>query len=200
MIKEWFVSLKHIVPSDMEYYLEEKAAQGYMLQEVGETGMFYFEFAEQMAEKCKYVVDITSLPKTMYMQSVIEKGWEYLGKSGNCYIWRKCYKDERPEDFADLEARKKYCKRMGIGMAIITFLFLAATIGLIWALFWENSRDQLIHLIPYTTEAVINLPFIICFGIITKNLFSYKGETRSVIKPKKLETEDSEELDFLKNK
>lgn len=198
MVKEWFVALKYIVPSDMEYYLEEKAAQGYMLKDVGETGILYFEFVEQMSEKCKYVVDFTSLPKSMYMESVMEKGWEYLGKSNNCYIWRKCYKDERPEDFADLVSRKKYCFRMGLGMAIIAFLFLAVIIALVWAIFWEKKQGVDTHMVAYIVEAILNLPFVIYFGLLAKKLFSYKEERR--VQTKVIKEAGTNELDFVKNK
>lgn len=173
-IKEWFVSLKYIVPSEMEYYLEEKAAEGYMLKEVGQMGLFYFEFQEDKVQKCKYVVDISALPKTLYMSTLIDKGWEYLGKTGNCYIWRKCYENERPDDFADYSCRKKHCLRFGLAMLLIAIILLAAIGYLIWGIYMEKKYGVNTHIITYIVEAVIDLPFALLFGNMARKLLNNK--------------------------
>ena len=87
-----FASLRHIVPSDMEEYLENMQAKGFELRSLADGSLFYFPFGEAETGKAKYAVDSTGLSKALYMQMLIDKGWEYLGRSMNCYIWRKKYK------------------------------------------------------------------------------------------------------------
>ena len=197
MVKNWFASLKYIVPTDMEYFLEEKAAEGYMLQEVGSMGLFYFEFVEEMSQKCKYVVDVTRLPKSLYMETVMEKDWEYMGRTGNCYIWRQRYTDSRPEDFADQSTRKKYCLRMGLLMLLLCVIFLGAIGALIWGVYFEHTKGFAVHTAAYIVESVLNLPFAIYFGYQAKRLLTYKEVARR--KKKTADTDEkTEELDFVK--
>lgn len=197
MVKSWFASLKYIVPTDMEYFLEEKAAEGYMLKEVGPMGLFYFEFIEEMSQKCKYVVDVTKLPKSLYMETVMEKDWEYMGRTGNCYIWRQCYADSRPEDFADQSTRKKYCIRIGLLMLLLCIIFLGTIGALIWGIYNEHIRGISIHTAAYIVEAVINIPFAVYFGYQAKRLLTYKEVAKR--KKRKAKTDEgTEELDFVK--
>lgn len=197
MVKNWFASLKYIVPTDMEYFLEEKAAEGYMLKEIGSMGLFYFEFVEEMSQKCKYVVDVTKLPKSLYMETVMEKGWEYMGRTGNCYVWRQRYQDSRPEDFADQATRKKYCLRMGLLMLLFCLIFLGAVGALIWGVYFEHSKGMSVHTSAYIVEAVINLPFAVYFGYQAKKMLTFKEVVR---RKKKIQENDkkTEELDFVK--
>ena len=83
--KKFFASLRYIVPEDLEFFLEESASQGLILNRLGEGSLFYFDFTEASPEKTKYVADITGLSKGLYMGMLIDKGWEYMGRVMNCY-------------------------------------------------------------------------------------------------------------------
>ena len=171
--KVWFAALKYIVPTEMEYFLEEEAAEGWQLKPVGEMGLFYFEFVEAKPSKCRYVVDVTALPKHLYMQTLSEKEWEYMGNSGNCHIWRKTYEETRPKDFADRICRKNHCKRLGIAMLIFMVLCLAAALALIWGYMYEGKMqaEGPRHVI-YLVEAALQVPFILYFGWAAGKLLS----------------------------
>jgi len=159
-IRKWGVSLKKIVPSELEFYLENMAAEGYMLKNVGETGIFYFEFEEGLAQKAKYVVDISALPKVTYVGTLIDKGWEYLGKTGNCYIWRMVYEDKRPADFTDKICRRRHCFRLGIFFTLLAFLSLFLMGSLAWGILVEHRNGINVHSWAYAVELVTQIPIV----------------------------------------
>lgn len=171
-IKKWFVALTKIVPSEMERYLEEMAAEGYQLRNIGEMGLFYFPFEQSPKLKSKYVVDISALPKVMYMETLLKKDWEYLGKTGNCYIWRKNYDDVRPEDFTDKICRAKHCKRMGIFFSLMTLLCLALTVSLVYGIVLELKNNISTHVAMYIIEIIFQIPFILYFMWGARKLLS----------------------------
>lgn len=159
--KEWFVPFRNPVPADMEYFLEEKASEGYTLLPLGEQGLFTFRFLEGKPTKCKYMVDVSNLPKTLYVQTLIDKGWQYLGTTGNCYVWKQEYDDVRPEDMSDSFCRKQYCKKFGLIMLALFILILTISIGLIWGYYYEIKMHVGNKHIIYIFEAIFNLPFLI---------------------------------------
>ena len=90
-VTKYFAAFKHIAPSDMEYYLEEMASDGYILTPLAQSGLFFLKFTESRGERVKYVVDVTGLQKHMYMKTLIDKGWEYMGQVMNCHVWKMAY-------------------------------------------------------------------------------------------------------------
>lgn len=171
-VKKWFVGLKYLVPSELEYYLEEKAAEGYFLQPTGQNGILYFTFEEGKSRKCKYMVDISALPKEMYIEEMTKNEWEYLGKVGNCYIWRQFYDSVRPKDCSDEYCLQRHCLRMGIFFFLLLLLLLV-TIGLlIWGVYIEKKYAVNKFTTMYIIEAIINLPFAVYFGWAARKLFA----------------------------
>ena len=170
--KYYFTAVKKINPRDMEYFLEEQASEGYMLETVGELGLFYFNFIETAPQKCKYVVDISSLPKNLYMGTLVDDGWEYMGKTANCYIWRKVYEDQRPKDFADKVCLRKHCLRMGTAFLIASIICVLAFLGFIYGISLENKMGVRIHTVAYCVEAAFIIPFVLLFSYISKKLFN----------------------------
>ena len=50
--KNFFASLRYIVPEDLEYFLEERASEGFKLERLRESSLFYFDFTEGTPEIC----------------------------------------------------------------------------------------------------------------------------------------------------
>ncbi len=173
-VKIPLVSLKHVVPEDLEYYLEMKASQGLMLKPLGQMGLFYYEFAEQKPQKCRYVVDCTQIPKERYFPRMAEMEWEYLGKVGNCIIWRKCYEKNRPDDIVDHPYRQRYCRMLGIIFLIIMLLCLIAAIALLVGAKYEMQYGISRYRWRYIIEAALQIPFILYFGWGARKLLSFK--------------------------
>lgn len=172
MKKEWFMLFRYPVPADMEYYLEEQASLGYYLEPIGEKGLFYYEFSEAKSGKCKYMVDISKLPKSMYMETLIREGWQYMGTSGNCYIWKQQYTDERPKDMSDRLCKLNHCKIWAVIMLLLSILFLGVIIGFAYSFYYEIKMNVMEKHYIYIIEAIINIPFFIVFASMLKKLWN----------------------------
>ena len=163
--KKMFAAMRYIVPSDMEYYLEEMSAEGKILRPVGEGGLFYYEFTEEKAQKARFVVDHSTMPKALYMQMAIDKGWEFMGKSFNCYIWRQRYEDKRwPESFADQTGVQKHCLHQGLVMTAMAFVCLALAVAIVYFLRLERQHGIADHTVQYAIMFASQMPFLIYFA------------------------------------
>ncbi len=159
-----FASLRHIVPSDMEEYLENMQAKGFELRSLADGSLFYFPFGEAETGKAKYAVDSTGLSKALYMQMLIDKGWEYLGRSMNCYIWRKKYEgSDRPSDFTDKAGLKKHCLIQGAVFMLLALVMLALYVFMVLEITggYKMGNDIKKMLITYIIFMVIQLPILI---------------------------------------
>ena len=180
--KKMFTALKYIVPSEMETYLEEMSMDGKILRPVGDGGLFYFEFTEEKAQKTRFIVDRSSMPKVSYMQAAIDKGWDYMGKSFNCYIWRKNYEDSnRPEAFTDQVSVQKHCLRQGLVMTAMALVFLALAAAIIYCLHSERLKGINTHTVQYVEMLVTQLPFILYFAWAGRKLLFEAARLKEVI-------------------
>ena len=162
--KNFFASLRYIVPEDLEYFLEEKASEGFKLERLGESSLFYFDFTEDTPEKVKYVADVTGLSKALYMQMLIDKEWEYMGKVMNCYLWRKTYSgSKRPEDFADKKGIRSHCLKMGLTFALMALILIAVYVMMSVVLVAEGKAGNYSHVTGYGLAMGLQLPFLLYF-------------------------------------
>lgn len=158
--KEWFVSVKHMQPSELEYYLEAQAANGYILKKLGELAPFYYEFEEGEKTKTKFVVDKTALAKDMYVDTLTGKGWELMGTVGPFYLWRQDYTDKRPKDFTDSAIRGKACKALSIGALIITLILVLLMFGYGYHLYQIYAFKNAVKIAIDVVGVLIQIPFI----------------------------------------
>lgn len=168
MKKIWFVPIKYIVPEDLEYFLEEKAAEGLQLKPVGQLSLFYYEFDEVKPHKAKFLVDKTSMDKAEYVKIMMDRGWEYIGNSGNCIIWRQEYQDKRPEDCSDKYYKDKHTRNMGIIMLIVALLFILSAFGFVGGFIYERKMNAEYLHYGYFFQAAIHLPIGIYCAIKAK--------------------------------
>ena len=233
--KKLFASLRYIVPSELEEFLEQQASEGMILRFLSEGSLFYFTFAseepeesaegadgsedtedsavkEKTPEKIKYAVDCTGLSKALYMETLINKGWEYSGRTMNCYIWKKRYTGlDRPEDFTDKAALKKHCLVLGV----LFFLFAAVILSLWAVMIWEMVKfdpEIMKNKIPvFIVSMVIQLPVMLYMlwagyrligaaerygkmeGIVKRTASSYK-ETMEEIAAEEAAQDDTSDL------
>ncbi len=180
--KKMFTALKYIVPSEMETYLEEMSMDGKILRPVGDGGLFYFEFTEEKAQKTRFIVDCSSMPKVSYMQAAIDKGWDYMGKSFNCYIWRKNYEDSnRPEAFTDQVSVQKHCLRQGLVMTAMALVCLALAVAIVYFMHAERMQGIKDHTSQYAIMLATQLPFIIYFAWAGRKLLFEAAHLKEVI-------------------
>ena len=180
--KKMFTALKYIVPSEMETYLEEMSMDGKILRPVGEGGLFYFEFIEEKAQKTRFIVDHTSMSKVSYMQTAIDKGWDYMGKSFNCYIWRKNYEDSnRPEAFTDQAGVQKHCLRQGLVMTVMALACLALAVAIVYYMRTERLQGVTDHTVQYAIMLATQLPLIAYFAWAGRKLLFEAARLKEVI-------------------
>lgn len=177
MKKEWLMLFRYPVPADLESYFENASMQGEHLKKLEEKNLFFYEFEEAPSARYRYMVDITALPKAMYMETLLNDGWEYLGTSRNCYFWRKEYSDNvRPKDMSDRLCLGKHCRNAGILALIMAIALLAISAGLIWGYNYEIKMGAETRHIMFIVEAIINLPFCVYAFWAARTLF--KGANR----------------------
>ncbi len=179
--KKMFAALRYIVPSEMEDFLEGMSVDGKILRPVGEGGLFYFEFTEENAQKARFVVDHTTMPKALYMQMAVDKGWEFMGKSFNCYIWRQRYEERRPEGFADHNGVKKHCLHQGLVMTVMALLSLALIVAIIYHLQAELAVGIEEHKIQYAFMLASQVPFLVYFAWAGRKLLFEVARLKDVI-------------------
>ena len=168
-----FAALKHVVPVDMEYYLEEKNSEGLKLLPLGQGAFLSLLFSEEKPEKLKYVVDCPTMPKALYMQKLTDEGWEYMGQCLNCYVWRINYEDgHRPADFSDKAGKTAHCLRFGLLSLLVALVFIGLFAALCYSLYMEYQIAPLevTRLAKYILVIVLQIPFICCFGSMAVKL------------------------------
>ena len=161
-VNKFFAALKYIIPSDMEYFLEESSAEGLELMDLGQSSVCAMKFLEAKPEKVKYAVDCTGLTKSLYMQTILDKGWEYMGSSLNCYVWRKRYEgSDRPEDFTDKKAIAKHCLKQGIVFGVVALILLVLYTLMIIELVAEFKMGETKHIPLYSIAMTVQLPLLL---------------------------------------
>lgn len=159
-IRRFFATLRHIAPTDLEYYLEEEHSSGHALEPLGQTGLLYLKFIEKKPEKCAYMVDLSALPKALYIRTLAEKGWEPMGQAMNCYIWRQYYEEgKRPENLSDRFCLRAHCLRLGIVMLAAAFVFLGLAAAYMYLLWLEHQKGIQEHFWKYLIFSLLQLPF-----------------------------------------
>lgn len=169
-MKKWFAVCRYITPDILEEALENYSRDGFHLTTLGEMSFFYYEFIQAEPIKYRYVVDVSALPKVQYMQTGIEQGWEYLGRTGNCYVWRKAYDERRPASFADKRCRRNHCIRVGIAALFAMLLCIGGAAALIYGAVLERRLGFDRYYITYIVEALPLAPLGIYFGWAARKL------------------------------
>ena len=169
--KVWFALLKHPVPYEMEEYLEKMEEEGYSLMPLSDKSLFYYEFTECMSRKSIYIVDKSNLPKTMYMQGMLDREWEFIGNSGDCVIWRKIYEGERPKYDGDKYAVGLHCRKMGIIFCIAAVIAILAACALIAGFTYEQTHGAEVKRYSYFVEAFFQLPLFFYCAIVARKFF-----------------------------
>ncbi|MCR5249326.1 MAG: DUF2812 domain-containing protein [Lachnospiraceae bacterium] len=164
--RSFLAAFKHIVPADLEFYLEEKNAEGLILVPLKGTSVFSLLFTEEAPKRYKYAVDCPTIPKAMYMKKLSDDGWEYLGQSMNRYLWRKEYEEgERPGDFSDKLGQYRHCLQLGLILLVLALVFVGLFGALCYTLYREYSLGGMDpkRFAAYLVVIAFQLPFVFLF-------------------------------------
>jgi len=145
-----FPVYRMVVPADFENWLEKMASEGWHIDHIGQWSSILMTFKRGTPKKYRFVYDLQAFPRKDYKATYEQFGWEYLGRMSSVYIWRKEYKNERPEAFSDNESIIKRNRRT---VAAISFSLISLIIALVTQfIFFFISK-------PLTSSKLVQLGF-----------------------------------------
>ena len=136
MIKksEWFSIFRKVVPADFEDWLETLASQGWNIDKIGQFSSIKMTFAKTDPKQYRYVFDLNAFPGKDYINTYEQFGWEFVGQTASCFVWRKEYTDSRPESFTDKESligrNKRVKNAVSIAFAMLLIGIVASLVGI----------------------------------------------------------------------
>lgn len=170
----WLSAFRNVVPADYENWLEDSSLQGWNIDKIDQWSSILMTFKRGNPKKYRYVYDVQAMPKKDYKTTYEEFGWEFVGQMASVFIWRKEYKQERPESFSDKESLEKRSKRDIAAASVSFMMFLLAAI-IITVVFIVNFR--------YLKPGDI-LQFILGM-VLTYGIFIYMGYVMNKINKNK---------------
>ena len=143
----WIVPFRHVVPADLEAYLEEQSAQGWHADKLGQWSSILMKLRHGEPKQYRYVYDMQPFPGKGYRATYEQFGWEFIGQMASSFIWRKEYAGERPEAFTDPKSIEERNKRNMRAASVSFWLFLAGALAVLFAqIIWGyamSAEDRL---------------------------------------------------------
>jgi hypothetical protein len=117
-------------PEKVENWIEEMENEGWNLIKV-DFNYMWFKFEKGESRKVRYCVDYQNNVEDNYFELFKEYGWELVDNiTTPWYIWRKSYKNERPNIYTDtkslIERNNRLLKTMGIVLPTQFFMIYLA--------------------------------------------------------------------------
>lgn len=163
----WFSAFTHVVPSEYEAWMEEKEAQGWHLNKIGQWSSIRMVFHRSEPHRYRYVFDMQPFPKKDYIETYEQFGWEFIGQMASAFIWRKKYTNERPEAFTDAESLEKRGRRTAgaASVSMIMFWIAAIVTTIVLAVLYDQmppeDRVQLIVLDVFVGTLAILMSIVV---------------------------------------
>lgn len=143
-----FPGYRYVVPADFERWLEKMASAGWHIDRISQWSSLFMVFRRGEPQKYRFVYDLQAAPRKDYRAIYEQFGWEYLGRMASIYIWRKAYRDRRPEAFSDRDSIIHRNRRTiaAISFSFYMFLLMALILGIV--LFTGgHTKSELIQLV-----------------------------------------------------
>ena len=140
--KLWFLAFRYIVPADLEAFLERKAAEGWHIRKLGQWSSLLTTLYRGEPRKYRYVYDMHLTNDKDYKPTYEQFGWEFVGQMASCMIWRKEYRDERPEAFSDAKSLQARNRRTLLAGSVSFILFLLGALAVLISLLVFSNQMQ----------------------------------------------------------
>lgn len=108
----WFTAFAHPTPTKLEDWLERLAADGWEPRDVDDMSAVRLRLHSTKPAKVRYVVDPQQRVDDSYRATYEDAGWTYVGELSSLHVWRRRYKDQRPEAFTDNSSRVARDRRL----------------------------------------------------------------------------------------
>lgn len=163
----WFLPFRYIAPADLENYYEQMDAEGWHVEKIRQFNSFCTTFKRSEPQKNRYVVDLNAKFKIKnYIDTYTSFGWELVGQMASMYVWRKAYREERPEAFTDPASINERSDNF-LRVMLIMKIFLLFAAALLSVLFFALRRwDNIDGIIGYcaTTGLLLCLIALLAFA------------------------------------
>lgn len=141
---EWFVTFRHVAPTDLEKWFEKQASEGWQPETVGQWSSIRMTLTNGKRSKVRYAADIQVRPRKDYRTLWEDAGWEFVGRMASLMLWRKRYRGKRPEAFTDAASVEGRSHRFVWAVVVSALVFAAggAAMLLAWRLADMSTSDS----------------------------------------------------------
>lgn len=158
-------------PEKIENWLEEMEDEGWNLIKVDFNHM-RFKFEKGESRKVRYCVDYQNNVEDNYFELFKEDNWELVDNIATpWYIWRKSYKNERPNIYTDtkslIERNNRLLKTVGLVLPSQFFMIYLAL---------ENPSGKI-----ELFFGLFGLIMIVFFGYVIVQLYRYNKNLKEEI-------------------
>lgn len=157
----------------MEKYLEEKALEGWFLDDIS---CGFFTFKRDEPKKCKFTVDIfEQLRAGEYRQYCESVGWNYVAETSKYFVFYTENEDITPIQTDEELVLQKVGKSM-LGNIFFYILALYFIIPPVYHMFFNNEYGNDIYGNYYLFIILISIIFVICpiLNIVRTSLWYVK--------------------------
>ncbi len=168
-----FPAFRHLVPSDLENWLEQMALKGWHIDKIGQWSSMLMTFRKSEPKKYRFVYDMQAFPRQEYIATYEQFGWEFLGRMASAHMWRMAYEGQRPEAFSDKESLIKRNRRNMWAASVSFFIFLLTfiTVGILLVFFPDSlaKADRLDIIIAEACAGIMTILMSTVMIILRKN-------------------------------
>ncbi len=124
----WLAPFMHPTPERLENWLEAQAALGWQPAELGDLSAIRLHLHKGKSARVRYVVDPQQGVDDDYRATYEDAGWEYVGELTSLHVWRRRYKNARPEAFTDHSSRRARDRRLAWATGVVGALVLVGAV------------------------------------------------------------------------
>jgi hypothetical protein len=150
---------RHVVPADLEDWLERMAAEGWHMDRFRQWNSLWMTFRRGEPRKYRFVCDLQFSERKDYRSTYEQFGWQFLGRMASVRVWRMEYTDKRPEAFSDRDSVVARNRRNIRAISVSFTLFLVmAVFYAVWFIFFPDTLSESDRTQVIAAEAV----FLVC--------------------------------------
>lgn len=155
----WLIPFRHVIPADLERWFEQRAAEGLVVDRVGQWSSIRMSLTRQTPATYRYVVDVQAAPRSDYRATYEDLGWEHVGQMSSLHVWRRAYTGRRPEAFTDRTSATGRNLRFAVaaGAAAGMLLLVALVLAIVAAVAGMSADEGLPLWIGSGVSGVIGL-------------------------------------------
>jgi hypothetical protein len=129
----WLMPYRHVAPSDLEAWLEQKSQEGLRPDKLGQSSSLRMRLRRVEPATFRYVIDLQAAPRQDYFDTYRDAGWEHVGQMSSMHVWRQPYSGARPDAFTDAESLRARTRSVAVAVEASAALMVGAAVTLVLA-------------------------------------------------------------------